>query len=246
MQINVNVNEWQYMQQMAALGELTTAIVHDLKNQLACIGANVSLVEHLSQTDRVSKYTATAKRQLTTANRTVEQIMRLGSKETTRESFDLAYLMEDVTSFFEQVSKKDIKVTTSTDGESHLIFGCQTAISNAILNLCTNAKEAINGQGAINVHLSCEEVEVIEGDLLNQDQSGKCAVLTISDTGCGIEKGVIRKIFDPFYTTKKASKNNAGIGLSNVIQTVEDHNGSITVTSDVGVGTTFKLYFRSV
>jgi len=245
MQINVNVSEWQHMQQMMALGELTTAIVHDLKNQLACIGANVSLVEHLSQSDGINKYTANAKRQLNNANRTIEQIMRLGSKGETYESFDLACLVEDVVDFFEQVSRKNIKVTTSIDGENHLIFGCQTAISNAILNLCSNAKDAIDGQGSIDIRLTCEEVDVVQGDLLNQSRPGKCSILTVSDSGCGIEKDIIHDIFEPFYTTKKGSKTNAGMGLSNVIQTVKVHGGSITAESDVGMGTTFTLYFKS-
>jgi len=245
MQINVNASDWQHMQQMAALGELTTAIVHDLKNQLACIGANVSLVEHLSQSDNVDKYTANAKRQLQDAHRTIEQIMRLGSKDNTYESFDLACLVEDVTSFFEQVSEKNICVTTAIEGEDHLIFGCQTLISNAILNLFSNAKEAIDEKGSINIHLTCEDVEFLEGDLVNDNHLGKCSVLTVTDTGCGIDPTVTHDIFQPFYTTKKGSKANAGMGLSNVIQTVRDHNGSMTVESSVGVGTTFKLYFKS-
>jgi len=228
----MNASEWQHMQQMAALGELTTAIVHDLKNQLACIGANVSLVEHLSQADNVDKYTANAKRQLQDANRTIEQIMRLGSKRDAYELFDLASLVEEVTSFFEQVSGKSIQITTTIDGKDHLVLGCQTAISNVLLNLCSNAQEAIDGQGSIDIHLS--------------DGHDKQTILTVSDTGCGIEADVIKHVFQPFYTTKKGSKINAGIGLSNVLQTIDDHNGTVAVESEIGIGTTFILCFPLV
>ena len=245
MQIDVSVKEWQHMQQMAAIGELTTGIVHDLKNQLACIGANLSLIEHLNTNDSMNKYVTSIKRQLTYANEMAELMLRMGAKGTQYENFDLALLMDDVTRFFERVVGRGITVTTQTDDGSHLISGCQSLISNSILNLCSNAKDAIGDQGKIEVSLIREHVERVENDILDLNFSGECSILTIRDTGCGIEPDKLETIFLPFVTTKNVAEAHAGMGLANVIDIAREHGISMTVDSVIGIGTTFKLYFKA-
>ena len=246
MQINVSIKEWQHMQKLAAIGELTTGIVHDLKNQFACIEANMSMIEHYNNKDKVDKYIANVKRQVEYTNEMIELMLKMGVKDITYSTFDLALLMDDVATFFQRVVARGITVKTYVDGADHLISGCQSLISNSILNLCANARDAIGEHGTIKVSLTHDYVTGVVGDILNQNITGKCSVLAVKDTGCGIASNQIKEIFEPFFTTKNNHKANAGMGLANVIHTAREHGASMTVESVVGVGTTFKLYFKTV
>ena len=245
MQMNVSVKDWQHMQQMAAIGELAIGIVHDLKNQLACIGANMSLIELLNEQESVDKYVERIKRQTGYANEMIELMLRMGSRDVGYTNFDLAMLMDDVAAFFGRVAGRGITIKTYVDESAHLILGCQSLISNSILNLCANARDAIGENGTIEVSVTRDCVEGVEGDILNQNISGDCSVLTVRDTGCGIEADKLNAIFEPFFTTKGVSSANAGMGLANVIHTAREHGVSMTVDSEPGIGTTFKLYFKT-
>jgi len=245
MQINVSAKKWQHMQQMTAIGELTTGIVHDLKNQLACIGANMGLLEMLNEQESVDKYVANIKRQIGYANEMVELMLRMGSRESGYTTFDLALLMDDVATFFERLAGNGITIKTYVDESAHLISGCQSLISNSILNLCANARDAIGESGTIEVSLTRDYVEKVDNDILNQNVSGECSILTVRDTGCGIESDKLDAIFEPFFTTKGTTSVNMGMGLPNVMHTAREHGVSMTVESELGVGTTVKLYFKS-
>ena len=247
MQMNVSVKDWQYMQQMAAIGELTTGIVHDLKNQLACIGANMNLIELSNEQISANKYVTNVKRQVGYANKMIDLMLRMGSRDVGYTNFDLALLMDDVTTFFERVAGSGVTIKTYVDESAHLILGCQSLISNSILNLCANARDAIGENGTIEVNLTREYVDRVENDILNQNISGECSVLMVRDTGCGIESDKLNAIFEPFFTTKGTSSINTGMGLGlpNVIHTAREHGASMTVESELGAGTTFKLYFKA-
>lgn len=247
MVINVSAEKWQHMQQMAAIGELTTGIVHDLKNQLACIGVNMSLIETFNEQATVEKYIASINRQVGYANEMVRLILRMGSSDVGHTNFDLAVLIDDVATFFERVAGRGITIKTYVDEAVHLISGSQSLISNSILNLCANACDAIDERGTIEVSLTRDYVEKVENDVINQNISGECSVLMVRDTGCGIDPDKVNEIFKPFFTTKGAAATNAGMGLGlpNVVHTAREHGISMTIESELGVGTTFKLYFKA-
>lgn len=245
MNINITAAKWQHMQQMAAIGELTTGIVHDLKNQLACIIANVGMVEAISRDERCDKYFKNISRQIGYTNEMVNLILRMGASDSHYSIFDLASLMDDVTTFFERVSGRGIEIKTFVDESAHLISGCQSLISNSILNLCANAKDAIGESGTIEVRLTRNFVERVENDVLNQNINGECSILTVRDTGCGIASDKLAQIFDPFFTTKSSDTANTGLGLPNVIHTARKHGVGMTVESEVGAGTIFTLYFKA-
>ena len=248
MQINVSAKKWRHIQRMAAIGEMTTGIVHDLKNQLACIGANMSLLELLNEQDSVDKYVANIKRQIGYANEMVELMLRMGSRETGHTTFNLALLMDDVAIFFGRIAGKGIAIKTYVDESKHLISGCQASISNSILNLCANARDAIGERGRIEVSLTRDCVDKVDNDILNQNVSGECSILMVRDNGSGIDPDKLNAIFEPFFTTKGMTSVNMGVGLGlpNVIHTAREHGVSMTVESELGVGTTFKLYFKAV
>lgn len=247
MQINMSMNDWQHLQQMATMGELMTGIVHDLKNQLTCIGVNMSLIEAFNEQPAIQKYVDNINRQSAYATEMIEFILRTGDREFRHQPFDLAVLIEDVTTFFQHATDREITIKTHVDESEHITIGCQSLISNSILNLCSNARDAIgaSASGVIEISLIRDHVEKIDNDLLNLNLSGDVLVLTVKDTGCGIESDQLDAIFKPYFSTKDTTKTNTGLGLANVFQTAKNHGIGMTVESAIGTGTTFKLYFKA-
>jgi signal transduction histidine kinase/CheY-like chemotaxis protein len=122
------------------------------------------------------------------------------------------------------------------------IVGSSVHLSKSIMNLISNALEAIPDGGEITLSTRHEYIDIpVSGyDTVNE---GDYAVLSIRDNGTGIEPGDRGKIFEPFYTKKKMGRSGTGLGMAVVWGTVKDHSGYIDLESEVGVGTTVSLYF---
>jgi CheY-like chemotaxis protein len=114
-------------------------------------------------------------------------------------------------------------------------------IQKSVMNLVSNAAEAITGNGTILINTRNEEVDTEQARQLGRE-AGEFVVLTVRDTGPGIREENMEHIFEPFFTKKKMGKSGTGLGLTVVWNTVEDHQGAITVQSDEQ-GTCFTLYF---
>jgi len=122
------------------------------------------------------------------------------------------------------------------------ILGSSTHLSKTVMNLVSNAAEAMPEGGKLSIST---ENRYIDRPIRSHDdiKEGDYIVLTISDTGTGIPPGDIEKIFEPFYTKKKMGRSGTGLGMAVVWGTVKDHKGYIHVQSTEGKGTTFTLYF---
>ena len=109
------------------------------------------------------------------------------------------------------------------------------------MNLCVNARDAMPGGGRLTIQSSVAVLS--ESDVRNQPEAkpGWFAVLSVSDTGVGMDESVKQRIFEPFFTTKEKGKGT-GLGLSMVYGVVKNHGGFINVYSEVGEGSTFKIY----
>ena len=135
-----------------------------------------------------------------------------------------------------------VHIETRLEKESLNILGSSTHLSKTVMNLVSNAAEAMPEGGRLSISTENRHIDrpirgyddVIEGDYV---------VLTISDTGTGIASDDLEKIFEPFYTKKKMGRSGTGLGMAVVWGTVKDHNGYINVQSTEGKGTTFTLYF---
>ena len=128
------------------------------------------------------------------------------------------------------------------DKDALNLFGSSTHLSKTVMNLISNAAEAMPEGGKIAIST---ENRYLDKPIRGYDdiKEGDYVVLTISDTGTGISPDEIEKIFEPFYTKKKMGRSGTGLGMAVVWGTVKDHNGYIDVQSTEGEGTTFALYF---
>jgi len=148
------------------------------------------------------------------------------------------------TPVFERMKENHPRVTFRTDFEGKLlnIKASPIHMEKMLMNLLSNAVEAISDAGVVSIQTQNRYLDRgVQG--YDKVKEGDYVVLTVSDTGTGIEAENLDKIFEPFYTNKSMGKSGTGLGLSIVWGTVKDHNGYIDVQSNVDEGTTFTLYF---
>jgi CheY-like chemotaxis protein len=137
---------------------------------------------------------------------------------------------------------KGIRLTTDLEPNLLNIIGSEVHLSKTIMNLVSNAAEAMPSGGNISISTENKYIEMNIGEYDNVKE-GEYVVLTVSDDGDGISPDDRERIFEPFYTKKKMGRSGTGLGLAVVWGTVKDHDGYIDLSSEIGKGATFKLYF---
>ncbi len=228
-------------QKMEAVGSLAGGIAHDFNNILSIIIGNVELTRmNFHDIDKIKKYNNNIYKASDRAKELVSQIMTFSRMDIT--SFRPIKLLSSVNecvNLIRSTSPSNIEFITDINQEEYFtIKADETQISQVLINLCTNAIHAMSENGGkLTVslsHCSSDKVSML-------DMNENYYVLTISDTGCGIEGDIIDNIFDPFFSTKEVGKGT-GLGLSVVHSIIKQHRGDITVESIVGKGTTFTIF----
>jgi PAS domain S-box-containing protein len=236
-------------QKMEAIGTLAGGIAHDFNNILGAILGYTELTIAIVEEDRNEK---------TIIRRNLEQVYRasLRAKDLIQhiltfsrqsdhkpQSLKFNLILKEALKLLRASLPATIDICQEIDTNSQYILGDPTQIHQIIMNLCTNAYDAMREKGGV-LKVQLNSVEI------NEEQSvaninitpGKYLKLTVSDTGMGINDEIIKRIFDPFFTTKEAGAGT-GLGLSVVHGIVKNHYGEITVESKPRRGTTFNIYF---
>ncbi|VGO21222.1 response regulator [Pontiella sulfatireligans] len=235
-------------QKMNAIGELAGGISHDFNNILTAILGYVALCMNLVAEDsKTYGYLNEVVKAGDRATKLVRQILTFSRQEEQEfHATELQCIIEDSLSMVQTTMKKSVKVEKDIDADCGPILGDTTQLQQVMVNLCTNASHALGGEAGGVLSVSLKQVEVLgrksdELQMLDLDP-GFYAFITVSDTGCGMPPEVMERVFEPYFTTKKKGEGT-GFGLSIVHGIVCKHRGSITVESEEGKGTTFKLYF---
>jgi signal transduction histidine kinase/CheY-like chemotaxis protein len=235
-------------EKMEALGQLAGGIAHDLNNVLGVLSGYSELLlleipEGNRSRDRVEQIL-----QSTAKGAAIIQDMLTLARRGVMAS-DVINLYSVVSGFlktpaFERLKDHHPLVTFRTEFDKDLlnIKGSSIHMEKTVMNLITNAVEAISGSGEVVIRLENRYLDKT-GSGYDEVRHGDYVVLTVSDTGMGIPAENIEKIFEPFYTKKTMGRSGTGLGLAIVWGTVKDHHGYIDVQSDVEEGTTFTLYF---
>lgn len=232
-------------EKMEAIGRLAGGVAHDLNNVLSAIVSYPELLLlKLPPDSPLRKPLLTVKQSgqraaaivqdlLTLARRGVEVNEVINWNDIIRE-----YLKSPV---FERLKGAYPGIEISLDLDNHLlnIEGSPVHLTKTLMNLCSNAAEAMPGGGTICL-ATCNLYR--DKDLADFGLSN-FVVVSVSDAGVGIAKGDLKRIFEPFYTTKSMGISGTGLGMAIVWNAVNDHNGYINVSSEEGKGTIFELYF---
>jgi nitrogen-specific signal transduction histidine kinase/CheY-like chemotaxis protein len=234
-------------QKMEAVGELAGGIAHDFNNILTAIigriylmqtrlAGNSELLAHADQIAYAADRAANLTQSLLAFSR--EQIMnprRIHLNETVNKSAKL----------FSKLVRENIEICITLSDPDPVILADEVQIEQVLINLVANARDAIPRDGRI--HIATETTYFDEKFVSSHGYGrvGEYAVLSVSDTGAGMDQKTKARIFEPFFTTKEMGKGT-GLGLAIVYGAIKQHNGHITVYSEIGVGTTIRIFLPRI
>ncbi len=238
----------QRAHKMEAIGTLAGGVAHDLNNILAgLVSYPELLLMQIPEDSKLRKPIETIQKSGEKAASIVQDLLTLARRGVAvTEVLNLNDIISDYLKSpeFENLQENHPAVTVRTDLETDLqnIMGSPVHMSKTVMNLISNAAEAMPDGGSVMVSTKNRYVDSPMKRYAHVDE-GEYAVLTVSDTGIGIPEKDVDRIFEPFYTKKVMGKSGTGLGMAVVWGTVKDHNGYIDVQSTEGQGTTFTLYF---
>ncbi|HSR10017.1 MAG TPA: ATP-binding protein, partial [Thermodesulfobacteriota bacterium] len=231
-------------QKMEAIGTLAGGIAHDFNNLLAAIITNVELsMMDLPQQTRAHANLQNSLKAGLQARDLIKQILMFSRQSTGEEkAFSLGDLLKETFAFLRSSIPTTIQMDLRTAAAPDLVVANRSEIQQIVMNLCTNAVQAMRGKtGRIEITLGQETLSS-KGSVANSQMGpGDYLVMRVKDTGHGMTEAVRRRIFEPFFTTK-APGEGTGLGLAVVYGIAKKYKGDILVYSEPGVGSTFEVY----
>ncbi|PTL77221.1 response regulator [Vitiosangium sp. GDMCC 1.1324] len=230
-------------QKMEAVGKLTGGVAHDFNNLLQVIGGNLQLL----QRDLVGS--EQAQRRLKAAISAVERGARLASQllafarrqPLEPVAINLGRLVRGMGDLLRRALGERIELETVISGGLWNTFADPNQLENVILNLAINARDAMEGEGKLTIESGNAMLDDHYARSHPEVAPGQYVLLAISDTGCGMSPEVLERAFEPFFTTKPEGRGT-GLGLSMVYGFVKQTGGHIKIYSEVGHGTTIRIY----
>jgi len=232
------------MQKAEAIGQLTGGIAHDFNNMLAVIMSGISLAQR-----RLAKGESGAEGFLTGAldgaNRAATLVRRLlafsRQQALAPKAIDANKFVSGIADLISRAIGESIRMETILGGGLWLTHADPVQLENSLLNLCVNARDAMTDGGRLTVETANCHLDDRYSRLHPGVPAGQYVLIAVTDTGTGMSPEVLGKAFDPFFTTKDQSKGT-GLGLSQVYGFVKQTGGHVKVYSEVGQGTTIKIY----
>ena len=228
---------------MEAISTLAGGIAHDFNNLMtAIIGFGTLLEMRMSPDNPLRKFASNI---LSAANRAASLTKSLltFSREQPLDTkvVDLNHVIRNIETLLPQVVREDIECRLLLSEEELTIFADQGQLDQIVLNLATNSRDAMPNGGVLSISTMLMEMDQQFINAHGYGTIGNYAVLTVSDTGAGMDPAIRQRIFDPFFTTKEVGKGT-GLGLAIIFGIVKQHRGYISCYSEPGIGTRFNIY----
>lgn len=227
---------------MEAIGQLAGGVAHDFNNLLTVIGGYSSiLLGKLPQDSPHRTSVEEIKKASDRASSLTRQLLAFSRKQILQPKIlDLNTVVSDLDKMLRRLISEDIYLLTVTDPNLAKVKADPGQIEQVLLNLVVNARDAMPKGGKLTIETSNA---VLSKDYarLHGVPSGAYVMLAVNDTGCGMDAATKKRIFEPFYTTKTAGKGT-GLGLATLYGIVKQSGGNVWVYSELGKGTTFKIY----
>jgi PAS domain S-box-containing protein len=234
-------------QKMEAVGQLAGGVAHDFNNILQAILGHTQFAreglpaddprcEDLEEIRKGAERAATLTRQLLAFSR--RQIMQA-------KDLDINNLIDGLLKMVRRIIGEDIQLEFASGHRLGTVHADPGQMEQVLMNLCVNARDALPGGGTLTIET---ENGLINGEYCETHawaREGPYNLISVTDTGQGMNEGIARRAFEPFFTTKEVGKGT-GLGLATVYGIVKQHDGMINVYSEVGKGTTFKIYLPIV
>ncbi len=235
-------------QKLDALGSIAGGIAHDFNNILTVLRGNLSLAQAMLPADHaVQPGLAEMDKACNRAASLVRQILTFGGRqEQSRTIMTMQPAVQDALQLLRSTIPAGIEIRANLPSTLPTVMADAAQIHQVILNLGINAAHAMDGsRGRIEISLEPVEVDSVLAATCPELHVGRYVRLTVADTGGGMTRETLDRIFEPFYTTKPPGRGT-GLGLAVVRGIVKNHDGAVTVSSEVGKGTRFNVYFPVV
>jgi two-component system, cell cycle sensor histidine kinase and response regulator CckA len=229
-------------QKMESVGVLASGIAHDFNNILNIIQGYAALLGNsLADAAQTSESLKVINETIQRGSDMVQQLLTVARKTDSRlEPTDANHLLDGVLKLLKETFPKTIELKSKQAPELPAVLADPNQISQALLNLCVNARDAMPSGGTLT--LTTELVDSAQLKDGGEEKSGRYVHIEVKDTGMGMDAAVKNRIFEPFFTTKGTGQGT-GLGLSVVHGIVRSHNGLIQVNSTPMQGTAFHVYF---
>lgn len=234
-------------QKMEAVGKLTGGIAHDFNNLLQVIGGNLQLLTRdVTGNGRAEQRLQNAIAGVARGAKLAAQLLAFGRRQPLAPKVvNLGRLVRGMDDLLRRALGEGVEVETIIAGGLWNALVDETQVENAILNLAINARDAMNGQGKLTIEAGNAYLDDRYTRQYPDVEPGQYVVIAVTDTGSGIPQDIIDEVFEPFFTTKPPGQGT-GLGLSMVYGLVKQSNGHIKVYSELGEGTTFRIYLPRV
>lgn len=234
-------------QKMEAVGQLTGGVAHDFNNLLQVISGNLQLMERdLADPDRARQRLQRALAGVDRGSRLAAQLLAFGRRQPLApKTLHLGRFLRDFDEMLRRAVGEGVELATIVPGTLGHALVDPNQMENALLNLAINARDAMQGHGRLTLAAANTELDAQQ---LRHDpdvQPGRYVMLSVSDTGCGMDEQTRQRVFEPFFTTKPEGQGT-GLGLSMVYGFVRQSGGHVSIESEPGRGTTVRLYLPCV
>jgi two-component system cell cycle sensor histidine kinase/response regulator CckA len=219
----------QHVQKMEAIGTIASGVAHNFRNTLTEILVNSQVIQmNFENVSGLHEVAERINKSVKRGAQLVDGLLQFSRRQIKKEfqPLNLAEVMQETCELIKESFDRKIDIQIEVCGPLP-IMGDSAGLSHALMNLCTNARDAMPDGGQLRMQ-----------GYLHRDR----AVISVSDTGCGMDRETTEKCFDPFFTTKPVGKGT-GLGLSTTYGIVKSHEGLINVHSEPNIGTTFKIIF---
>ncbi|MGC8845616.1 MAG: response regulator [Candidatus Hydrogenedens sp.] len=239
----------QHIQKLESLGVLSSSVAHDFNNYLMAIMGHAELARaEINKPSAIANYLQNIEETIKDAGELCRQLLTFaGKKQQPYQPCNLNHIIKETEHLLKVSISKKILLDFQFDPELPLINGEIGQLRSVLVNLVINASDAIGNRSGV-IRIKTGVVDFTESYIRTTwFQEGiekkKYIYMEVSDNGCGMPPETMSKIFDPFFTTKDTGR---GLGLATIMGIIRAHSGTIKVYSEVGKGTTFKLFFPAI
>lgn len=248
--INTDITEKKHLeasllqaQKLEAFGQLAGGVAHDFNNLLTVIiGFSEVLLTGKVPPEKQEELILEIRKAGDKAASLTRQLLAFSRKQMLQpKELDLNAVVEDIDRMLSRLIGEDIDLATSLDPTLGRVKADPGQIEQVIINLIVNARDAMPAGGHITIETRNVELDQGYARIHAEIQPGHFVLLAVTDSGCGMDETTRSRVFEPFFTTKGAGKGT-GLGLATVYGIIKQSGGSVEVYSEIGHGTTFKIY----